>query len=257
MTMQLVLAGLSGSIVGFTLGLIGGGGSILAVPLIIYVVGVNSPHVAIGTSAFAVGANALGNFFGHWRRGNVVWPHAAIFAVAGIVGASAGSTLGKLIDGKKLLIFFALAMVAVAFAMLRPQANTGERAAPFDRRIGARLIGLGLLTGAASGFFGIGGGFLIVPSLMFGGSMPILGAVGSSLLSVGAFGLTTAANYALSGLIDWRLGIVFAAGGILGGLVGIRFAIRLGAERRRFARVFAGFLFAVAAYMVYRTIREF
>ena len=257
MITQLVLSGLSGSVVGFTLGLIGGGGSILAVPLIIYVVGVNSPHIAIGTSAFAVGANALGNFIGHWRRGNVVWPHAAIFAVAGIVGAAAGSTLGKLIDGRKLLIFFALAMVAVAFAMLRPQMNTAERAAPFDRRIAARLIGLGLLTGAASGFFGIGGGFLIVPALMFGGSMPILGAVGSSLLSVGAFGLTTAANYALSGLIAWHLGIAFIAGGILGGVLGIRLAIRLGAQRSRFARVFAGFLFAVAAYMVFRTVRDF
>lgn len=257
MITQLILSGLCGSVVGFTLGLIGGGGSILAVPLIIYIVGVKSPHVAIGTSAFAVGVNALGNFVGHWRRGNVVWPHAAIFAVAGIVGAAAGSTLGKLIDGRKLLIFFALAMIAVAFAMLRPQTNAAEQAAPFDRRVAARLIGLGLLTGAASGFFGIGGGFLIVPALMFGGGIPILGAVGSSLLSVGAFGLTTAANYALSGLIAWRLGAVFIGGGILGGLVGIRFAIRLGAERRRFARVFAGVLFAVAAYMVFRTVKDF
>jgi len=257
MITQLVLSGLSGSVVGFTLGLIGGGGSILAVPLIIYVVGVKSPHVAIGTSAFAVGANALGNFVGHWRRGNVVWPHAAIFAVAGSLGAAAGSTLGKLIDGKKLLIFFALAMVAVAFAMLRPQTDAVDRVAPFDRRIAARLIGLGLLTGAASGFFGIGGGFLIVPALMFGGAMPILNAVGSSLLSVGTFGLTTAANYALSGLIEWPLGAAFLAGGILGGSAGIRLAVRLGAERRRFARIFAGFLIAVAAYMVYRTVREF
>src|ERR1017187_11015957 len=102
----------SGSLVGFTLGLIGGGGSILAVPLLLYVVGVRNPHIAIGTSAFAVGVNALGNLVGHWRRGNVKWPCAAAFAAAGVLGATAGSTVGKLVDGRKLLILFALVMVA-------------------------------------------------------------------------------------------------------------------------------------------------
>ncbi|HUY83390.1 MAG TPA: sulfite exporter TauE/SafE family protein, partial [Steroidobacteraceae bacterium] len=111
--MELLVSTLCGSLVGFSLGLIGGGGSILAVPLLIYVAGVRDPHVAIGTSALAVGVNALGNFAGHARRGNVFWRQAALFAVTGILGAAAGSTLGKLIDGKKLLILFALAMVAV------------------------------------------------------------------------------------------------------------------------------------------------
>ena len=95
---QEVLALLSGGAVGFSLGLIGGGGSILAVPLLLYVVGITDPHVAIGTSALAVTANAFANLLSHWRAGNVKWACAATFAFAGIVGAAMGSTLGKLID---------------------------------------------------------------------------------------------------------------------------------------------------------------
>jgi uncharacterized membrane protein YfcA len=100
---QEALAVLSGGAVGFSLGLIGGGGSILAVPLLLYVVGITDPHVAIGTSALAVAANAFANLLGHWRAGNVKWACAANFALAGIVGAAMGSTLGKLIDGQQLL----------------------------------------------------------------------------------------------------------------------------------------------------------
>src|SRR5262249_17997471 len=107
---QEALAVLSGGAVGFSLGLIGGGGSILAVPLLLYVVGVGDPHVAIGTSALSVAANAFANLFGHWRSGNVKWSCAVTFALAGVVGAALGSTLGKLVDGQQLLFLFALAM---------------------------------------------------------------------------------------------------------------------------------------------------
>jgi len=99
--MQPVLAIICGSVVGFSLGLIGGGGSILAVPLLVYVVGVYDPHVAIGTSAQAVGINAFVNLIGHWRRGNVKWPCAAADAGAGVTGAAAGSTVGKAFDGAR------------------------------------------------------------------------------------------------------------------------------------------------------------
>ncbi|MGC2461960.1 MAG: sulfite exporter TauE/SafE family protein [Steroidobacteraceae bacterium] len=161
------------SLVGFSLGLIGGGGSILAVPLLLYVVGVRNPHVAIGTSAFAVGVNALGNLVGHWRRGNVNWPCAAAFAAAGVLGATAGSTVGKLVDGRKLLILFALVMVAVGMAMLRPRASGWDPTVRLNPVIAGRLIAVGFVTGAISGFFGIGGGFLIVPGIMLGSGMPI------------------------------------------------------------------------------------
>lgn len=252
--MQPVVTLMCGALVGFSLGLIGGGGSILAVPLLLYVVGVRDPHIAIGTSALAVGVNAAFNLLGHWREGNVKWPCAAAFASAGVVGAALGSTLGKLVDGQNLLLLFSFVMVAVGVAMLRPRASGGDPGVHINPAIAVRLLGVGLLTGAISGFFGIGGGFLIVPGIMLGSGMPILNAIGSSLFSVAAFGLTTAASYAFSGLVDWPVAVQFILGGALGGLLGIRLATRLAIGRRMLASIFAGVIFAVAVYMAIRTV---
>src|SRR5437016_2363898 len=109
--MQGVTGLASGALVGFSLGLVGGGGSILAVPLMVYVVGVPDPHVAIGTSALAVAANAAANLSNHARGGTVLWPSALMFAAAGTIGALAGSILGKMVDGERLLALFALLML--------------------------------------------------------------------------------------------------------------------------------------------------
>jgi uncharacterized protein len=250
---QDVLAGLSGGAVGFSLGLIGGGGSILAVPLLLYVVGVTDPHVAIGTSALSVAANAFGNLIGHWRAGTVKWPCAATFAVAGIIGAAISSSLGKLVDGQKLLFLFALAMIAVGIAMVRRRGQAGNAEVRVSPAIAARLVAIGLVVGMFSGFFGIGGGFLIVPGLMLGSGMAIINAIGSSLLSVGAFGLTTAINYAISGLIEWKIAALFIAGGLIGGFFGMKLAVRLAAERQALTYLFAAIIFVVAIYMLART----
>ncbi len=250
---QDVLAVLSGGAVGFSLGLIGGGGSILAVPLLLYVVGIGDPHLAIGTSALAVAVNAFANLVGHWRAGNVKWPCAAIFAVSGIAGAAVGSTLGKIVDGQALLFLFALAMIAVGVAMLRPRAGAGNPDVRVTATVALRLVGIGLLVGVMSGFFGIGGGFLVVPGIMLGSGMPILNAIGSSLLSVGMFGLTTAANYALSGLIVWSIAGLFIAGGLGGGVLGMWSALHLAKNRRMLTYIFAAVVFAVAIYMLCRT----
>ncbi len=133
---------LCGSIVGCTLGLIGGGGSILAVPLLLYAVRIRDAHVAIGTSALAVGTNAAVNTVGDWRLGNVKLPCAIAFAIAGLVGALAGSTLGKAVDGRKLMILFAFAMLAVGIAMLRQRRDTGDPGVHINRAMseqGTRL----------------------------------------------------------------------------------------------------------------------
>jgi hypothetical protein len=250
---QLLITLLCGALVGFSLGLIGGGGSILAVPLLVYVVGIRDPHVAIGTSACAVGLNALVNLIGHWRRGTVKFPCAAVFATAGVLGALFGSSLGKLLDGRKLLLLFAFVMIAVALAMLRPTTGGGNPAVRLSPAIALRLAVLGFLAGLLSGFFGIGGGFLIVPGIMLATDMPILSAIGSSLFSVAAFGLTTAASYASSGLIDWPVAGKFVLGGAIGSMLGIPLAMRIGAKRGALARVFALAVFALAAYMILRT----
>ena len=244
----------SGSLVGFSLGLIGGGGSILAVPLMFYLVGVPDAHVAIGTSAVAVGVNAAANLVQHARRGTVKWRCAAVFAAAGVIGAFAGSTLSKWVDGQRLLIMFALLMFVVGATMLRRQADPNDEKIELSRQNLPKLLILGFLTGLLSGFFGIGGGFLIVPGLMLATGMPILNAVGSSLVAVAAFGLTSAANYAVSGWVDWGLAAIFIVGGVAGGLLGATLAKYLADKRGALKIVFAAVIFVVAAYMLVRSL---
>jgi uncharacterized membrane protein YfcA len=197
--------------------------------------------------------NAFANLVSHWRAGTVKWACALIFAAGGVLGAVLGSTLGKLIDGEQLLFLFALVMLAAGLAVLRPRASTGDPDVHITPRIGLKLVGLGFLAGILSGFFGIGGGFLIVPGIMLGSGIPMVNAVGSSLFSVGAFGLTTAVNYALSGLVDWKVALEFIAGGAVGGFFGMRLCLHLGAKRRALNYVFAVVVFAVAAYMLAQT----
>lgn len=244
----------SGSLVGFSLGLVGGGGSILAVPLLIYLVGVSDPHVAIGTSAIAVAANAAANLVNHARAGNVKWRCAFVFSLAGVAGAFLGSTLGKIVEGQKLLALFAVVMMIVGALMLKGRSGVGEPSVRLNRENLPKLLASGLITGALSGFFGIGGGFLIVPALIVATGMPILYAVGSSLVAVTAFGLTTAANYALSGFVDWSLAALFIAGGVLGGLLGARSAHSLAGRKGALNTVFAALIFAVAIYMLVRSL---
>ena len=247
-----VLAVLCGSAVGFSLALIGGGGSILATPLLLYVVGVRDPHVAIGTSALAVSANAFANLLPHARAGHVRWRAAFVFAPAGVLGAWLGSTVGKALDGHRLLALFALLMLVVAFLMLRGRRGGGADRYPLPHAL-PRLGAVGLGAGALSGFFGIGGGFLIVPGLMLASGMEIIYAIGTSLFSVGAFALTTATNYAISGLIDWRVAAEFIGGGILGGWLGATLAGRLARTRGSLNLIFAMVIVLVAIFMLVKS----
>ncbi|WP_265562018.1 sulfite exporter TauE/SafE family protein [Sphingomicrobium arenosum] len=242
----------SGALVGFSLGLIGGGGSILAVPLMVYLVGVSEPHVAIGTSALAVAANAALGLGGHARAGTVKWRIGLLYACAGIIGAFLGSTAGKAFDGQKLLFLFAIVMILVGILMLRGCKAVGDAQARLHRGNAPKVGAFGLGTGAFSGFFGIGGGFLIVPGLVASTRMAMLNAVGTSLVAVTAFGLTTALNYAWSGLVDWGLAAIFVAGGFLGSLAGTRAAKAL-SSKGQLTTVFAGLIFVVAAYMLYQS----
>ena len=243
----------SGSLVGFALGLLGGGGSILAVPLLVYVVGVKDPHVAIGTSALAVSANAFANLVAHARAGTVKWPCAMVFALSGMVGAGIGAALGKRVDGQHLLFLFGLIMLAVAAAMFRHSSAQGDPLVRINPKIAVRLVGTGLVVGLLSGFFGIGGGFLVVPAIMLGSGMAALHAIGSSLVSVGAFGLTTAASYAIAGLVDWRIASMFVAGGIAGGLIGVRLSIKLATKKGALTRAFAGAVACIGLFILWRS----
>jgi uncharacterized membrane protein YfcA len=256
-TLQYVLGAGSGLLVGFTLGLVGGGGSILAVPLMVYLVGVSNPHVAIGTSAFAVALNAGAGLIQHARAGTVKWRCAGMYATAGMIGAFAGSTVGMAIDGQQLLSLFALMMAVVGALMLKNRAAVGDARAQCHQGNAVKVAGYGLGTGAFSGFFGIGGGFLIVPGLLASTGMPIINAIGCSLVAVTVFGLTTALNYALSGLVDWPLALAFVGGGMIGAVLGARLARELAGVRGLLMTLFAMLIFAVSAYTLWRSASAF
>ena len=245
---------LSGAVVGLFLAVFGGGGSVLAAPLLLYFVGVADPHVALGTSAAGVALNALTSLTGHARAGRVKWPCASLFAAAGVVGALAGSTLAKQVDGQSLLLFFAMAMVVIALSMLRKPRNEGDLAVRLDRRLILRLTPVGLGAGFAAGFFGIGGGFLIVPGLMAATGMTLMHAQASSLLSVAVFGASTSANYAVSGLVDWSIVLAMVVGGAAGTAIGLPVARRLGQRAALGRKLFAGLIILVAFYVAFRAI---
>ena len=247
-------AALSGAVIGLFLAVFGGGGSVLAAPLLLYFVGVADPHIAIGTSAAGVALNAMTGLTGHARAGRVKWPCASLFAVAGVTGALAGSSLAKLVDGQHLLLFFALAMVLIALSMLRRPGSEGDVAVRLDRRLTLRLAPMGLGAGFAAGFFGIGGGFLIVPGLMAATGMTLMHAQASSLLSVAVFGASTSANYAVSGLVDWAIVLAMVVGGAVGTALGLPIARRLGERAALGRRLFAGLIILVAIYVAIRAL---
>lgn len=249
-----ILAALaSGGVIGLILGLIGGGGSILAVPLLIYAVGVGSPHAAIGTAAVAVAASALASLAGHARAGHVKWRCAGVFAGAGVAGAWAGAELGKAFDGERLLSLFGLLMIGVGLSMLRQRRTAEAPGVRLTRDSAAallpRLVPIGLGVGLAAGFFGIGGGFLIVPGLILATAMPLAYAIGTSLVVVSALGLTTAASYAASGLVQWDVTALLVAGGAGGTVAGIALGRVLANRKKLLERGFAAVVIAVGAYV--------
>ncbi|PTM57293.1 sulfite exporter TauE/SafE family protein [Phreatobacter oligotrophus] len=253
-----LLSGLSGALVGAILGLVGGGGSVLAVPLLVYGVGVSSTHVAIGTSALAVAASALANLMGHWRAGTVKWRCGLTFAAAGVVGAFAGSMAAKAVDGAQLLALFGALMIMVGIAMFLKRKAEGDPAVRLNRASARHLlpalIAGGLGVGLLSGFFGIGGGFLIVPALMVATGMSLPFAIGTSLIAVTAFGAATATSYAMSGLIDWRIAGIFVLGGVLGGMGGGALGRLLAGRKGALGTVLAGVIVVVGLYVVARSI---
>lgn len=253
---QALLTLLSGGVIGLVLGLVGGGGSILAVPLLLYVVGVGSPHMAIGTAAVAVAANAITGLIGHARDGRVKWPCAFIFAIFGMVGAAAGAELGKAVDGTRLLFLFGILMIVIGISMLHPRQSPDAPSVRLSRQTAGhllpRLVPSGLMVGSASGFFGIGGGFLIVPALRKATSMPMDFAIGTSLVAVSALGMTTAFSYACAGLVDWHMAAWLLIGGAIGSLIGVRVGTSLASRKNLLQQIFAALVIGVGGYIFVR-----
>ena len=249
---SLVLAALGGAVIGLLLSVFGGGGSVLATPLLVYVVGVRDPHVAIGTSAAAVAVNAAIGLATQAKAGRVKWPCALVFGGAGLVGTLVGAQVAKQVDGQSLLLWFALAMALVGGSMLLPRKGEGDPQVHLTAALTRRLAPLGLGVGLAAGFFGIGGGFLIVPGLMAATGMTLANAAASSLVSVVLFGAATSVSYAASGLIDGGVFLALVAGGGVGALAGAPVARALAGHSAVARRMFAVMVLLTAAYVAMR-----
>ncbi|HEK24900.1 sulfite exporter TauE/SafE family protein [Hydrogenobaculum sp.] len=261
--LQYALSVISGVLVGLILSLIGGGGSILAVPLLLYFVGLDNQnlnpeednvvkHLAIGSTALAVGINAFINSIFHFKHGNVSIKEGFIFAIPGIVGSFLGASLGASLKGKDLLIAFGFMMIAIAFYVM----STKEKKEFHKEGVAGNpiLIALsGFFVGILSGFFGIGGGFLIVPALLFSTNLSTIKAIGTSLISVGMFGITTAIVYATKHEVDFLIAICYLAGGFLGGFLGVKLATRLNAKKLK--TFYAVVVILVGLYIIYKNIR--
>lgn len=241
---------ISGAMVGLFLGSFGAGGSILCTPLLIFLVGVEDTHTAVGTSAAAVAIIALFSLVGHWRAGRVNWPCAILFSSGGLVGAVLGSTIGKTTNDNWLLLGFATVMLITGLSMFKKSwGEKNVKKVALSRSVILKIIPTGFSVGTAAGFFGIGGGFLVVPGLMLVARMGVSTAIASSLLSIALFGATTSTNYAISGLLDFYLILYLMTGGAIGGLFGLFISKFLSKHQRLTITIFAVIICIVAIFI--------
>ena len=252
--LTIFLSIISGVLVGSSLGLIGGGGSVLAVPLLLYVVGVKDTHVAIGTSALAVGIIAAISLINHRKKRNLDLKKGISFAIPGIAGTLIGSQLGLWTPAENLLVLFAVFMGIVGILMIKRKSSKIEITSGHSGLVLLKknLSFHGFSVGLLAGYFGVGGGFLIVPTMMYSGGLSIVQAIGTSLVSVSSFGFVTAGRYFLEGNIDLVIAMLFVIGGIIGSYVGIKASGKI--PKENLVHLFAVVLFAIATYIVARTI---
>ena len=232
-------------LIGISLGLLGGGGSILTVPTLVYVMNVE-PKAAIAMSLPVVGITALTAAIKHWRAGHVDLRVAIGFGVVAMAGALAAARAAKAVPGVVQLTLLGAVMVAAAVLMMRPRVSANPTANAAHRRpIVLGIVGVGV--GALTGLVGIGGGFLFVPALVLLGGLPIKRAVGTSLIVIAMNTAGGAIGYRGQATIDWRIVAGFTACAVLGSLIGARAVGRVSADNLR--RWFAGFLLVMAGFI--------
>jgi uncharacterized membrane protein YfcA len=253
------LAWLGAFAIGLSLGLLGSGGSILTVPVLLYLVG-QDEKVAIGGSLFVVGAiAAAGGIQYAWKR-QVDWRSVLWFGVPGMVGTYGGAALGGLVSGTVQLAVFALVMLAAAGLMIKPPrlADRETEGAP-PTRSRWKIVSEGLAVGVLTGFVGVGGGFLIVPALVLLGGLPMSLAVGTSLVIIALKSFTGFIKYldVLSDLdlaLDWSVLASVSVIGLVGSFAGRRLGGRISDTKLR--RVFAVFLVLVGLWILVQSVPD-
>jgi hypothetical protein len=247
---QAALSIVFGALIGLLLGLVGGGGSILTVPILVYIIGLDV-RVATSTSLAIVGASALAGAVPHALAGRVNPRVALFFGVFGIVGAFAGTWLNHHVSGPLILLLFGMLMLAIATRIWFRQDShmTPADADPGNADIW-KIAGAGILVGLMTGFFGVGGGFLIVPALALALGMPMAIAVGTSLAIIAINSASGIVAQAGTGAFDVPVAVLFIVGGLVGGFTGGRLAGRV--DSRVLSRAFAVLVAAVGAYLIVR-----
>ena len=264
MSTRALLASPLGFLIGVSLGALGGGGSILAVPVLVFAAGLD-PSAATTTSLVVVGVASLVGAYGHWRAGRVRVRQGLMFGLVGIAGSLAGSALNRRLDGDVLLLAFAGLILVAAWRIVAgcPSCTRGGEASAIEQpRVGdgtvttrsrtitpgrvVKIVAAGTAVGFLTGLFGVGGGFVVVPALalVLGFTMPA--AVGTSLLVVAVNTAVALAARAGAGSVDWGTTLVFTVAATAGVGAGMGLADRL--EPESMQRAFAVLLVAVALY---------
>lgn len=243
----MLMVAILATLIGLSLGLLGGGGSILAVPMLAY--GADLPaKEAIATSLIVVGATSLFALIPHARRGHIEWRTGATFSATAMVGAYLGGLAADWFSGTTLLLLFAAMMVVTALAMFR---GRGELEAKKNKPLPVGLvIAEGLAVGAATGLVGAGGGFLVVPVLVLLGGMEMHKAVGTSLMVIALKSFAAFAGHAAHVSIDLQLALMVTAAAIAGSIGGAAISHRVPAQMLR--KIFAGFVLVMAGFVVWR-----
>jgi uncharacterized membrane protein YfcA len=245
-----------GAVIGVLLGLLGGGGSILAVPALVY--GVGTPlAAAIPMSLLVVGVSSATAVLPRLRARQVQWRIAAVFGAAGAMAAFAGAAVTRLLDPRLVLVGFALLMIAAGIRMLGEQVPVGGDCALPGGGINWRgclpkAIGSGMVVGFLTGLFGVGGGFLIIPALVLLLGLPMPVAVGTSLLIIVINSVAGFVAHAGDADLDYQVAATFTAAAVVGSLAAGRVATRLPADRLR--QAFAYLVFAVAAFVIIQAV---
>lgn len=252
----ILMAIVAGLAAGAVLGFIGAGGTVIGLPILLLGGGLKE-HVVLGTNAIGVAGAALLLALWYIHRGQSQWREGLVFAIPGLAGIFLGARMGLAFPGRHLIFILGFVLFAVAIWMawlsMQKKPLHTEPSTPDLRalaHLSTRLIPLGLIVGWISGFFAIGGGFMIVPALMLGGEMPLSRAASTTLVPVTLFAAFVGTQYATAGQADLpRAGIMVIAG-IVAGAIGIRSASRV--PRNWLQRFFAVLLVAIGVYFIIR-----
>lgn len=233
------------ALIGLSLGLIGGGGSILTVPILVYFLGVEA-HEAVGMSLAIVGATSLFGSYLHWRRGSVDFSSGLLFGISGVFGAFLGSPLTHLVSPEALLLIFGALMLVVAISMLWRNRHRGQETLREANKTKAILSGFGV--GVLTGFLGVGGGFLIVPALVLFGGLAMKEAIGTSLLVIFLNCVAGLIGHASQSSFDWSLTLLVMILAVGGTILGTALSHRLAAHRLQ--KMFAVLVLTVAVFLI-------